>query len=115
MGNELRLKITYLEAGQPGPYADSRYRIRLEMEYDPPLLKSETVRWTGDSLLHHAAKFAWASRCDGRAIRFGKEIPSMKFMPKSARDPEWHEPRITAIKEIEPGVAEVLIIEPFKD
>jgi len=85
------------------------------MEYDPPLTEPETVRWTGENLLEKAAKYAWADRCNGRAISFDKSIPYMKFLPKKAWEPEWHEPRITEIKEIEPGVAEVLIVEPFTD
>lgn len=113
---DLRITITTLQAGQPRPYADSQYRYRVDMEYDPPTTKEPyTVRWTGENLLERAARFAWADCCRGQAIRFDNAIPYMKFMPKSAWESEWPEYRITQLVEIEPGIAEVLIIRPYLD
>jgi len=87
------------------------------MEFDPPTTKERyTVRWTGENLLGHAANYAWATRESGRAIRFDKAISfRTPHLPTAAWEPDWHEPRITDLKEIEPGVAEVLIVQPYLD
>ena len=116
--SELRIKIITLEAGQPRPYADSRFLSRLEFEFDPPTTakKPYTVRWTGESLLFHAANYAWASRCKGQPIRFDSTVGfRTPHLSTAAWIPQWHEARITELKEIAPGVAEVLIIEPYID
>ena len=115
--SELRIKITFLEAGQPRAYADSRYRCRIEFEFDPPTTKEPyTVRWTGANLLSHAAHYAWAAQESGRPIRFDKDLAfRTPHLPMTAWEPEWHEARITELGEIAPGIAEVLIIEPYID
>ena len=110
-----RITITTLEAGQPRPYADSRYRYRIEIEWQPTTTKDvpEIVRWTGESLLVHAVSIAWYHAGNMTAVR--STVSYRKGWTVDRTKPEWHESRITEVKEIEPGVAEVLIVQPYLD
>lgn len=91
-----RVTITTLEAGQPRPYADSRYRYRVEIEYQPPLLgEPRTVRWKGKTLLSAACQAV------------GYKWPQGPHA--------WHESYVKEAVELEPGVAEVLVVHPFLD
>ena len=119
--NELRVKISTLIAGQPRPYADSRWVYRVEMEYDPPTTKKTyTVRWEGANLLLWAAKFAWAFNGQMGRLYLDKSLreslsQSLTHLPSWVWEGEWHQHRITTLRAVAPGVVEVTIIAEFTD
>jgi hypothetical protein len=98
------IEIEFLEAGQPRPYADSRYRARIR--------GTRHGVYTNDKVLDLAI-----SEEEARAlVRF--------FVHNYKDEPDWHEPRLTCIKVTKekkmgptelPLEWEVTIVQPFLD
>lgn len=112
-----RITITTLAAGQPRAYADSIYRYRIEIEFDPSTTgETKTVQWTGPNLIAEACHLAWAWRRLSNPMKLGKDVlVGYPHVRTDAHDVAWHEDFIDEAIEIEPGVAEIQIRSPYCD
>jgi len=83
--------IEILEAGQPHPFADTRYRARIKVERSNFRGKIIPKSLTEDQV---------------------KQLTRM-FVRNFKDKPEWHERRLQSIRMIETGLWEVLLISPY--
>jgi hypothetical protein len=100
--SKLIIEIETLAAGQPRPYADTVYKFRV------------------------SGKFYWDSTTGPRPdAYFLKDHEALAYVEGSrhcprvfagdSRDREWHEAYLQSIVQVEPGVWEVTIIQPYLD